>query len=198
MGIIVLLIFSSLLFFLNINSFPLRNWDEAWYGEIVKNITSHNTLVPFWNGQYYFDKPPLYFWLTIPLVKFFGLGEWQVRFVSNLFAVLSVLLIYLLGKRLFNSRVGLLSATIFLSLGQVYMRLSRGNLDALLICFFLSTFYFYLLSEKKKLFAVVCGIFLGLGFLIKGWSVGLFPLFVIIAYSVVVEKRIMLINMLLE
>lgn len=37
---IVILTASSAIFFTNINNFPLRNWDEAWYAEIIKNMAS--------------------------------------------------------------------------------------------------------------------------------------------------------------
>ena len=79
---------SFITFFRNIGSYPLRNWDEAWYGEIIKNMASgtYGYMVPFWNGQYYFDKPPLYFWLSLPFFKFSpppaGGEEWQARIVS--------------------------------------------------------------------------------------------------------------------
>ena len=56
----------------------VRNWDEAWYAEIIKNmaVKDYGWLMPWWNGRYYFDHPPLYFWLSGVVVKLFGLGEW--------------------------------------------------------------------------------------------------------------------------
>ena len=64
----------------------VRNWDEAWYAEIIKQMAvgGKGWLMPWWNGQYYFDHPPVYFWLSGLVVKLFGLGEWQVRIVSVL------------------------------------------------------------------------------------------------------------------
>lgn len=185
----IIFLVSTVAFFWDINSFPLRNWDEAWYAEIIKNMASGNysLLVPFWNGQYYFDKPPLYFWLSLPFFKVFGPGEWQARIISVLAAVGASFLVYSIGKKLFNQRAGILSFLVFLTLGQIYVRFSHGNLDALLIFFFLMTFYLYLLFGKK--YQILTGIFLGLGFLIKGWFLGLFPLFIIFVYSFLKEKR---------
>src|SRR3989344_7929157 len=64
----------------------VRNWDEAWYAEIIKNmaVKDYGWLMPWWNGRYYFDHPPLYFWLSGVVVKLFGLGEWQGRIVGIL------------------------------------------------------------------------------------------------------------------
>jgi len=151
---------------------------------------SYSLLATFWNGHYYFDKPPLYFWLSLPIVKFFGLGEWQVRLISVLSAIFASLLIYLIGKKLFNATVGIISFVVFVSLGQVVIRFAHGNLDALLVLMFLASFYFYLVSLEKKIFVPVCGISLGLGFLIKGWFIGLYPALIIILFSLFTGKKI--------
>jgi len=188
-----------LIFFWKINAFPLRSWDEAWYGEIIRNMAqgTHGWLVPFWNGEYYFDKPPLYFWLTLPFFKIFGVGEWQTRIVSVLAAIGATFLVYLLGKKLFSGRAGLFSAVVFLSLGQVAGRFSEGNLDALLVFLFLLTFYFFLLGSEKKIFIIFSGITLGLGFLVKGWLLGLFPFLLIFFYSLISQRKIQFQRLLL-
>lgn len=186
-------------FFWKINAFPLRSWDEAWYGEIIKNMAqgTHGWLVPFWNGEYFFDKPPLYFWLTLPFFKIFGVGEWQTRIVSVLAAIGATLLIYLLGKKLFSRRAGLFSAVVFLSFGQVAQRFSEGNLDALLVFLFLLTFYFFLLGREKKIFIIFSGITFGLGFLVKGWLLGLLPFLLIFFYSLIYQRKIQFKQLLL-
>src|SRR3990172_7736955 len=106
--ILAIIAISTFIFARNINDFPLRNWDEAWYAQIIKNMASnnHSLLAPYWNGRYYFDKPPLYFWLSLPFFKIFGPGEWQTRTVSAISSVFAVFLIYLIGKKLFGITAG--------------------------------------------------------------------------------------------
>ena len=183
--LVAITLLSTITFIRTINDFPLRNWDEAWYAEITKNMASghYRFLMPFWNGRYYFDHAPLYFWLSTGLVKIFGLGEWQVRLVSAISAIFASLLVFLIAKKLTNSIAGFASFLIFLTLGQVVMRFSHGNLDALLIMLFLASFYSYLKSENNKRYSALCGIFLGLGTLVKSWGIGTFPLFLIFTYS---------------
>src|SRR3972149_41268 len=192
LGSLIILASSAVIFFRTIDRFPLRNWDEAWYAEGIKKLVrgSYSLLATFWNGQYYFDKPPLYFWLSLPIVKFLGVGEWQVRLISILSAILASLLVYLIGKKLFNRTVGLIAFIVFVSLGQVVIRFAHGNLDALLVFLLLASFYCYLLSLKKRVFAVVCGITLGLGFLVKGWFVGLYPVLIITLYLLFTQKKL--------
>src|SRR4030067_2445889 len=92
---LMILVSSSAIFFRTIDRFPLRNWDEVWYAEEIKNMAtgSYSLLATFWNGHYYFDKPPLYFWLSLPIVEFFGLGQWQVRLVTVLSAIFASILV---------------------------------------------------------------------------------------------------------
>lgn len=188
---LLIFFFSLLIFLTTVGNSPLRNWDEAWYGEIIKNMASGNydLLIPFWNGQHFFDKPPLYFWLTLPLFKIFGAGELQTRLISILAGAFAILLTYLIAKKIFNRRVGIIGSVVFLTLGQVVVRFSHGNLDALLVASFLATFYFYLLSNEKPIWAIPTGISLGLGFLIKGFLLGLFPLLPIFIYLFAVWKK---------
>lgn len=183
LGPFIVLAVAILTFLRNLGSFPLRNWDEAWYAEIIKNMATgqYGFLVSFWNGQYYFDKPPLYFWLSLPFFKIFGPpaggGEWQARIVSAIAAIFATLFVYLLAKRFFNFRTAVLSALIFLTLGQVVVRFAHGNLDALAVCLCLATVYFYVVL--KKVSWPVAGLFLGLTYLSKGWILGFFPILTI-------------------
>ena len=190
--ILAIIAISTFIFARNINDFPLRNWDEAWYAQIIKNMASnnHSLLAPYWNGRYYFDKPPLYFWLSLPFFKIFGPGEWQTRIVSATSAILASLLIYLIGKKLFSQKAAILAFLAFLTFGQVIIRFAHGNLDALLVFLILASFYFYLLSEKNRKWTLACGIFAGLSFLAKGYLPGLYSLAIILLYALIAEKKL--------
>lgn len=182
---------SFVIFSFRLNSFPLWNWDEAWYAEIIKNMASgkHGYFLPFWNGNYYFDKPPLYFWLSFPIVRAFGTGEWQMRLVGVISASLIIVFTYLIGRHLFGRKAGLFSAIILLSFGQVIFRFSSADLDSLMIFLFLASFYFFLLSPKGNRFSFISGLFLGLSLLVKSWLLGLFPFGLMVSYSLFVDRH---------
>ncbi|MEK7581678.1 MAG: glycosyltransferase family 39 protein [Patescibacteria group bacterium] len=188
---ILILVISTAAFFRRISAFPLRNWDEAWYAEIIKNMASGNysLLIPFWNGRYYFDHAPLYFWLSTPIFRIFGDGEWQARFISVVFAVFATMFVFLIGKKLVDTKAGILSTLIFATIGGVVIRFAHGNLDSLLVCLFLASFYFYLEGERRNIYSYLAGITLGLGLLVKSWGVGIFPLFLIFSYSYFKHRR---------
>ncbi len=183
------LLLSAFVFLRRIDAFPLRNWDEAWYAEIIKNMAGgkFGFLMPYWNGRVFYDNEPLYFWLSTPIVKVFGLGEWQVRIVSVLSAIFAAYLVYLIGQKLVNKTVGIFGFLIFLTIGGLVIRFAHGNLDALLVCLFLATFYFYTKAGKFA-FNILTGISFGFGLLVKSWGIGLFPLFLILLYCMYLRK----------
>ncbi len=57
--------------------------------------------------------PPGYFILLNYWTSYFGETEFSFRFLSAFFDSLSIILIFLIGRKLFNPKVGLLSAVIF-------------------------------------------------------------------------------------
>lgn len=180
---------AAVTFLANIDNFPLRNWDEAWYAEIIKNMATgqYGHLVSFWNGQYHFDKPPLYFWLSLPFFKIFGPGEWQARIVSATAAILATFFVYLISRRIFNQRIAILSVVIFLTLGQVVIRFAHGNLDALAVCLILATVYFYITSSKLLL--PLSAILLALTYIAKGWILGLVPILALFLFEYFLLSR---------
>lgn len=190
-GLFVILA-SIITFTRTIATSTLRNWDEAWYAEAIKNMAAgqYKILIPYWNGKLFLDNSPLYFWLSAPIVKLFGPGLWQNRIISSIAAIFACLLLFLIGKKLAGTITGLVSFLVFLSLGGVTIRFSHGNLESLLICFFLAAFYFYIIAENSKLLSFICGAFIGLGFLIKSWGIGLFPLTLIFIYSFIRFKAL--------
>lgn len=97
---------------------------------------------PFWHlpltnlksfGDY---KPPLYSFLAVPAIKFFGLTEFAVRLPSAIFGSLSVLSVYLLAVRLFSRRTAVWAA-FMMAVSPWSVMLSRGAFEANLITFFL-------------------------------------------------------------
>ena len=113
-----------------------------------------------------FGREGLFLNILTVAFNLFGISMTTARAVPALFGVLTVLGIYLLGKELFNKNVGLVSA-FFLALSFWHINFSRILFRAILVPFFLTfTFYFLLkgIRKNKTLLLVVAGISYGLGF----------------------------------
>ena len=107
------------------------------------------------NGKMYADKPPLFFWL-IAFSSFVwqGFSSFSVRFPAALFGTFTVLLTFFLGRRLYSSRTGFLSALILATSAHFFYLSTRANIDATLtffttaslLCFFL----WYQYEERRE------------------------------------------------
>jgi len=107
-------IFTIVWFALALNR-PLAHPDEGRYAEIPREMTLLGDWVtPHLNGVAYLEKPPLQYWATAALYKFFGESEWTSRLCTLLSAWLNVVLMFALGRRLWGARTGLLAA-VFLA-----------------------------------------------------------------------------------
>jgi 4-amino-4-deoxy-L-arabinose transferase-like glycosyltransferase len=73
---------------------PLTNWDEGIYAEISREMLSLGFLVPHWNYQPWFEKPPLMFWITAVFFKLFGVTDFWARAGSALSGVAIVALLH--------------------------------------------------------------------------------------------------------
>src|SRR5579863_2776985 len=62
----------------HLNAAPLQLFDEGTYAQVVdESFARHDFLTFTYQGQLFFDKPPLYFWLAAPAMAAFG--EWGIR-----------------------------------------------------------------------------------------------------------------------
>lgn len=151
--IFIFLILISPLFFFKLGQTSLVSWDEAWYAEIARNIVkTSNPINLSWNGEPYFDHPPAGFWIMSLTYKFFGVNEFWTRFPSAVSGLISIFLLYLVGRKLFNPLVGFSSAIALSSAIWFIYRSRSGNLDIILTFFFIFTLYLALkATENKKL-----------------------------------------------
>lgn len=156
------------LFFYKLGQTSLISWDEAWYAEIAKNIIiSDDPINLTWNGNPYFDHPPVGFWLMAVVYKLFGISEFWTRFPSAISGIFCIILLYLLGKKLFNPLVGLSSAIALSSAIWFLFRSRSGNLDIILTVLFLLVLYLAVISSKNKKYLLPFAISLALLFLTK-------------------------------
>ncbi len=104
----------------------LHDWDERYHALVAKNMKEHplkpmlykNPVLPYdykdWSGNHiWLHKQPLSLWLISASIAMFGTNVMAVRLVSIILSSLLILLIYGIGKELFNRIVGLISAFLF-------------------------------------------------------------------------------------
>jgi 4-amino-4-deoxy-L-arabinose transferase-like glycosyltransferase len=99
---------------------PLIDRDEPRFARAtVEMIEKNSWLIPYFNGEYRFDKPPLTYWLMRASYWIFGQNELGARWHSIISTVLIGLAIYWAGYRWFSPLTGLAAAAGFLTCLQV-------------------------------------------------------------------------------
>ena len=109
----LLLLASASLFFCPLTARVLWDSDEGRYAEIAREMLElKDWITPHLNYVVYFEKPPLMYWLTAISMSVFGVNEFAARFWCAIFGVLTVGVVYLLGKHWKSERCGLLAGGI--------------------------------------------------------------------------------------
>lgn len=79
----ILLFITTISIFSNIGTIPLLDPDEPVYGETPKEMIQFNDFIsPRIYGEFWYDKPPMYYWLVAAAFKVFGVSEFAVRLPS--------------------------------------------------------------------------------------------------------------------
>ncbi len=150
---------------------PLLDPDEPVYGQTAREmLLAGDWLSPRIYGQYWYDKPPLFYWLEMISYSLFGISDWSSRLPSALTAMAAAGFVYVQGKDIFNKPIAFLSALILLtSVGFMYI--GKAAVTDMTLMFTLTAALLSFYQEKYYRAYVFCG----LALLAKGPVGWLFP-----------------------
>jgi len=107
--------------------------------------------------------PPVYTYLLIPLVKIFGLNIFVERLPSAILGSFTVLIVFFIVNKLFNSIALSNIATFLFAVNAWAIHISRqGLLEAESLFFVLLGVALFLYSDKNKCFLIFSAIFFGI------------------------------------
>ncbi|MBI2118300.1 MAG: glycosyltransferase family 39 protein [Elusimicrobia bacterium] len=186
-GLLIVLLFSSIVLFTGLDSTALWDRDETEYAQAVIEMNQKNEwLIPTLEGEPFLEKPIFLYWVTKLSVQFFGKNEFGFRFPCALFGILTCLVAYFLGKVLFGNLAGLYAGLIcsssFLFAGGTRLLMT----DPFLIFFTTLSLLFFVYSFKR---AAYCKTFLILSYLAMGFAVlskgpfALFPFLIFLIFE---------------
>ena len=146
----VLFIVFGFAFFQFLGRGPLIEPDEGRYAEIPREMLELGDFItPYLNYVKYFEKPPLHYWLNVLSFRIFGMNEFAARFPGALMGLLTVILTYHVGRRLFGRREGLLAA-IILGTSIGFMGGARIDItDMTLTCTLSAALAFFIVAARK-------------------------------------------------
>ncbi len=134
-----------------------RGWSGSYYGNIARNYVEHGYIETKFGAvenvapndssefKYYVNHPPLLGLLISVSFRIFGISEWAVRLVPLLASMISLLLVFLIARKLWNNTIALYALLIFavVPMGSFYGTLADVQGPVVLL-FCLLTVYFYL------------------------------------------------------
>lgn len=200
----------GLLFLIVVLSFALRIYnisyhdsytDEVLYAFRAIGMIDYNTSptqttpwqwfenVPWWAHLSFHDHPPLFFLIEHLSMKLLGINLVAVRLPVVLFGVGSVILLFLLAKKMFNERVALFAALI-LSVNSYHIWVSRiGIQDGMVIFLILLIIWLWMKAIDDKKYLLWCGVAIGAGILTKYTIIIIFPILFLHALIFKVKAR---------
>lgn len=147
---------------------PSLNWDEVSQGYTAYSIAltgrdEWGEKLPIFFRSYGEWKSAVYIYLLVPFIKVLGLNVYSVRLPSAIAGIISVYLMYLLGKKLYSEKVGLWSAFLISVTPWTFM-LGRPGFEAnVALTLLLAGIYFFLKSTTYDLRSMIySAILLGL------------------------------------
>ena len=196
------LIFISAFFCFYKLSYPeIQRWDEETNANVIyESLNSENPLVLKLNKETFFEKPPLWYYLTMAVVKVGEFDKFNLRLVSAVSGFLLIMLVYKIGKDFYSRWVGLFSAFLMCTIGQLFFfnpgeffsthHIRSADLDILQIFFMTLSFYSFYLVLKKNVNWIYPGtIFAALAIMAKG-PLGICPIFVFLLITVFNKEKV--------
>jgi 4-amino-4-deoxy-L-arabinose transferase-like glycosyltransferase len=177
-----LVILSGLLFFPFLGQVHLFDWDEINFAESAREmlLTGNWRMVQI-NFEPFYEKPPLFIWLQALSMKYWGVNEYAARFPNAACGVLTVLIVWSIGRRIYNGRLATYWSLLFCASLLPHFYFKSGIIDPFFNLFiFLGLFFIYLISfknefddrktirTKQRWYVIFSAIFTGLAVLTKG------------------------------
>lgn len=173
LGFIILV--SSVVFIPLIGNCPLFDWDEINFAECAREmvVTGNYSSVqlnynPFW------EKPPFFIWIQALSMNVFGINEFAARFPNAICGILSLCVIFLIGRKVYSPAFGLTWVLVYAGTLLPHFYFKTGIIDPWFNLFIFSAFYQLLIHFNNPVgksgmqSALLAGFFLGIAVLTKG------------------------------
>jgi 4-amino-4-deoxy-L-arabinose transferase-like glycosyltransferase len=160
----LIILLSCYFFILGNGILSFTSLDEGRNASAVINmIKNKDFLIPYYNCQPRFEKPPMLYWIALVFFELFGKSEFSARLVSGLSALGVAVFTYILVKRHLDEQMAYKSTLVLLTLPHMWIE-SRAFVPEMLNTFFMMVSLYLFLLEKFLL----GWFFLAFTFLTKG------------------------------
>ena len=111
----------------------LEDPNEGQYAEVAREMLVRGDWIsPHLNGVVFLNKPPLLYWLIAAMFSLHRVCEAAARLPSVLMTLLAVILVYGLGRELFDATTGLVAAAVYVATPSILIEARLVRPDAVL------------------------------------------------------------------
>jgi len=140
---LLIALLSIVLFLPYLGAVHLLDWYEINFAEASREmiVTGDYTKVMI-DFEPFHEKPPLFFWIQSASMNVFGVDEFGARFPNALIGMITLLVLFNFGRRLYDEKFGLLWALAYLGSILPHFYFKTGLIDPLFnLMMFLGTWY---------------------------------------------------------
>jgi 4-amino-4-deoxy-L-arabinose transferase-like glycosyltransferase len=106
---ILIAVSAALLFIPFLGGVHLFDWDEINFAESAREmIKSGDYLNVQIDYTSFWEKPPLFIWMQVLSMKIFGINEFAARFPNAICGIVTLLVLFNIGRKLYNNRFGII------------------------------------------------------------------------------------------
>lgn len=160
----------------------LFDWDEVNFAEISREmLITKDFLRVYVNFEPFWEKPPFFFWLQAMGMRVFGVGEFAARLPNAICGIITLVILYNIGKKLYDNRFGIIWAGVYFGSVLPFLYFKSGIIDPWFNLFIFLGLYFFILAYWKResfkniylannqwIYLLLGGFFIGMGILTKG------------------------------
>lgn len=172
----------SLIFFIPfLGKVHLFDWDEINFAEAAREmIETGDYLRVRIDYEPFHEKPPLFIWAQVLSMKAFGVNEFSARLPNAILGAVTLLTIFLIGKKVHSEKFGLVWALAYFGSFLPHFYFRSGIIDPYFNYFMFTSIYFlyrYHAGESRQFkYIIFASILDALAVLTKG-PVGLLLVF---------------------
>ncbi len=162
---------TSLLFIPFLGGVHLFDWDEINFAECAREmLVSGNWNAVTIDFEPFWEKPPLFIWLQASMMKIFGVSEFAARLPNALCGIVTCLVTFGIGKKLYNVQFAFLWVLSFVGSFLPHFYFKSGIIDPWFNLLIFSCIYFLVLyrSQQKLKSVVFAAVLIGVATLTKG------------------------------
>jgi uncharacterized membrane protein len=150
-------------------------WLDEATTALVTRMSLNDIFTKFLPGDFH---PPLYYLILKYWTSIFGSSEIALRVPSLIFGVLTIYTVYLIGRKLFNEKIGIISSLFLATSGLSIYYSQEARMYSLAA--FLVTLSIYLFQTKKWIFFSITLALIGLTDYV---SLFILPVFLLVGYK---------------